>query len=369
MLYLKPRTALRQNVNLEDAMPYITESRRKRSSSSAARVLTALVIGLLIMTNAATAALLLRTGAALQDALSTTAVPVDAPATEEFSEPVIPVSVMLDFAERDGISIEFLQRFFNDRIVLWDQNKLRTVPINNALKKSSFDAAYIVAQENGMRTYAPSGEDISLLGIDVSSYQGVINWKKVKAAGVDYAIIRVGYRGYGTGSIRLDDRYEANISGAIAAGIPAGAYFYSQAVTVEEAEEEAAFVLKKLAGYNITFPVVFDMEEVDDADARTNALTQAERTDITIAFCEKIKTAGYTPMVYGNIRWMIMHLDLARLEAYDKWFAQYFKQPFFPYDFSMWQYTSRGTIDGIPGAVDLNLGLVDYAQSKSKSAI
>lgn len=357
-----------QNSNTEDAMPYITESRRRKSSGSAAKVLTALVIGLLIITNAATAALLLRTGAALQDAITAAAVLTDENPAEEFSEPVIPVSVMLDFAERDGISIEFLQRFFTDRIVLWNQNKLKTVPINNALKKSSFNAAHIVAQENGIRTYAPGGEDISLLGIDVSSYQGVINWKKVKAAGVDYAIVRVGYRGYGTGSIRLDDRYEANMSGAVAAGIPVGAYFYSQAVTVEEAEEEAVFVLEKLAGYDVAYPVVFDMEEVDDADARTNALTQAERTDITIAFCEKIKAAGYTPMVYGNIRWMIMHLDLARLESYDKWFAQYFKQPFFPYDFSMWQYTSRGTIDGIPSAVDLNLGLVDYAQSKTGNA-
>lgn len=349
-------------------MPYITESRRKTGGGAAARVFTTLVIGLLITTNIATAALLLRTGAALQDALAA-AVPADAPAAPEFSEPVIPVSVMLDFAERDGISIEFLQRFFTDRIVLWDQNRLKTVPINDALTKSRFNAAHIVTQENGIRSYAPGGETVSLLGIDVSSYQGAVNWKRVKAAGVDYAMIRVGYRGYGTGSIRLDDRYEANISGAIAAGIPVGVYFYSQAVSVEEAEEEAAFVLEKLRGYDVAYPVVFDMEEIEQDDARTDALTKPERTDITIAFCEKIKAAGYTPMVYGNIRWMILHLELERLEAYDKWFAQYFKQPFFPYAFSMWQYTARGQIDGIEGPVDLNLGLVDYAQAKEANAL
>ncbi|MDF3003839.1 MAG: glycoside hydrolase family 25 [Oscillospiraceae bacterium] len=348
-------------------MPYITETRR-RKNGSAAKVLVTLIIVLLITTNIATVALLLRTGAALQDAIAAAAVVTDSNGIEGFSEPTIPVSVMLDYAERDGVSIEFLQRFFTDRIVLWDENKLKTVPINNALKKSSFNAGYIVPRENGIRTYEPSGEDISLLGIDVSSYQGIINWRKVKAAGVDYAIIRLGYRGYGTGDIRLDDRYEANMTGAISAGIPVGVYFYSQAITVEEAEEEAQFVLNKLAGFNITYPVVFDMEEVDDEDARTNPLTQDERTDITIAFCEKIKAAGYTPMVYGNIRWMIMHLDLARLEDYDKWFAQYFKQPFFPYDFSMWQYTSRGTIDGIPHTVDLNLGLVDYTLSKTDAS-
>ncbi|WMJ85093.1 glycoside hydrolase family 25 protein [Oscillospiraceae bacterium LTW-04] len=346
-------------------MPYIPESRRGKSSGSAAKVLVTLIIVLLITTNIATAALLLRTGAALQDAIAASAIVTDADKVEEFTVPSIPVSVMLDYAERDGISIEFLQRFFTDRIVLWDENRLKTVPINNALKKSSFNAKYIVPQENGIRTYEPSGEDISLLGIDVSSYQGIINWKKVKAAGVDYAIVRLGYRGYGTGNIRLDERYETNMTGAISADIPVGVYFYSQAITVEEAEEEAQFVLDKLSGFDVTYPVVFDMEEVNDEDARTNPLTQAERTEITIAFCEKIKAAGYTPMIYGNIRWMIIHLDLARLEGYDKWFAQYFKQPFFPYDFSMWQYTSRGTIDGIPHEVDLNLGLVDYAEDKT----
>ncbi len=348
-------------------MPYITERRRK-SGGSAKKVLVTFIIVLLVTTNIATAALLLRTGAALQDAIAAAAIVSDTEEAED-AEPSIPVSVMLDYAERDGISIEFLQRFFTDRIVLWDDNKLKTVPINGALKKSSFYAEHIVAQENGIRTYEPNGEDISLLGIDVSSYQGVINWNKVKAAGVDYAIVRLGYRGYGTGTIRLDERYNANMAGAISAGIPVGVYFYSQAITVEEAQEEADFVLKNLTGYDITYPVVFDMEEVDDEEARTNPLTRAERTDITIAFCEKIRAAGYTPMVYGNIRWMVMHLDLSRLEAYDKWFAQYFKQPFFPYAFSIWQYTSRGTIDGIPHAVDLNLGLINYAEAKTDGAL
>ncbi|MFV0496762.1 MAG: glycoside hydrolase family 25 protein [Candidatus Fimivivens sp.] len=344
-------------------MPYIPENKRN-SKGSATKVLIALVILVLIATNIATAALLLRTGATLQEAIAAGAIVTDA---EAFAEPSIPVSVMLDYAERDGISIEFLQRFFSDRIVLWDQSRLKTIPINDALKRSNFNAKHIVLQENGIRTYEPNGEDISLLGIDVSSYQGIINWGKVKADGVDYAIVRLGYRGYGTGSIRLDDRYETNMAQAISADVPVGVYFYSQAITVEEAEEEAQFVLDNLSDFDITYPVVFDMEEVDDAAARTNGLTQAERTAITIAFCEKIKAAGYTPMIYGNIRWMIIHLDLAELEGYDKWFAQYFKQPFFPYDFSMWQYTARGTIDGIDHEVDLNLGLVDYAKDKTNA--
>ena len=350
-------------------MAYITEIRKRPRGNTAARAFTIILIALLILTNIATVMLLLRTGASLQDALAyqaATQPSVEGALSQEL-EPSIPVSVMLDFAERDGVSIEFLQRFFNDRIVMWDNNKLQTIPINEALKKSDFNAEHIVTDTNGIRRYAPGGEDISLLGIDVSSYQGDINWRKVKDAGVDYAIIRLGYRGYGTGAVRLDERFHTNMKGAIAAGIPVGVYFYSQAVTVEEALEEAELVLTNIKQYPITYPVVFDMEEVEDASARTNALTRQERTEISIAFCERIKQAGYIPMIYGNIRWMIIHLDLEQLEDYDKWFAQYFKQPFFPYAFTMWQYTSRGSIDGITGPVDLNIGLVDYAKKSSNS--
>lgn len=351
-------------------MPTIQRERRK--TSTALRAVTVLIILMLLFTNAATIYLLIKTGEALEQEMEKPPVYITVPAEPEEEEEQddvdkvsMPVSAMLDFAERDKISIEFLQRFFDDRIIVWSDNRLHSIPIDDSLKKSDFNSEYIVADENSaVRRYEPNGEDTSLLGVDVSSYQGSINWRKVKAAGVDYAIIRLGYRGYGTGAIKIDTAFHTNMTNAIAAGVPVGVYFYSQAVTVEEAVEEAETVIKHLASYKVDYPVAFDMEEVDDDDenVRTSGLTVKERTDITIAFCEKIREAGYTPMVYGNIKWMAMNLDLTRLEDYDKWFAQYFKQPFFPYQFSMWQYTPYGRIDGIPGSVDLNMGFVDYTK-------
>lgn len=352
-------------------MPVIQKEKSK--GSFVFKALSILIILMLLLTNAATIYLLVETGEELQEEINKPPIYITVPAEEQQeTEPEpdpdkmsISVSAMLDFAERDKISIEFLQRFFNDRILIWSDNSLHSIPINDKLKKSDFDSKNIVIEEGEtIRRYEVDGEDISLVGIDVSSYQGSINWNKVKQAGVDYAIIRLGYRGYGTGALKIDTAFHTNMANANAAGVPVGAYFYSQAITVEEAVEEAKAVIRNLSGYKVDYPVVFDMEEVndDDENVRTSSLTTEERTDITIAFCEEIKAAGYTPMVYGNIKWMAMNLDLTRLEDYDKWFAQYFKQPFFPYEFSMWQYTPYGKIPGIPGSVDLNMGFVDYTK-------
>jgi len=346
----------------------MTELRPKSKRSAALKGLAVMMILILFITNVITLYMLIKTGFALQEAMESKPVIVnqivDRPEPEEEMVPSIPVSLFMKYAQSDKISIEFLQRFFNDRILIWYKEQLHSIAIDDSLKKSDFDRKYIVYNENGIRRYEPQeGEDISLLGIDVSSYQGNINWNKVKAAGVDYAIIRLGYRGYGTGAVMLDTKFHTNMKNAASAGIPTGVYFYSQAINEEEAIEEAETVIKNLKGYNISYPVVFDMEEVNDdpEDVRTSQLTPKQRTDITIAFCERIREAGYTPMVYGNISWMIMNLEFERLEEYDKWFAQYFKQPFFPYEFAMWQYTPNGKIDGIEGGVDLNMGFVDYS--------
>ena len=356
-----------------------TETKTKDKSKAALKVLVTMLVLALLFTNIATLYMLIKTGYALQEALEAKPVVINqiVEAEETESEPVedtatMPTSLFMKYAESDKVTIEFLQRFFDDRILIWAENKLHSFPVDDSLKKSDFNREFVIHNEDderNVRTYEPTpGENTSLLGIDVSSYQGDINWNKVKNDGVDYAIIRLGYRGYGveTGKIKLDTKYHSNMKNAIAAGIPVGVYFYSQAVNEQEAIEEAEFVIENLKGYDIKYPVVFDMEEVNDEPqyVRTSNLTTDERTDITIAFCERIKEEGYTPMVYGNISWMIMHLDMTRLEDYDKWFAQYFKTPFFPYEFSMWQYTPKGSISGVPGGVDLNMCFVDYAAEK-----
>lgn len=193
------------------------------------------------------------------------------------------------------------------------------------------------------------------MGIDVSKYQGNIDWEKVAAEGVEFAFLRVGLRGYGSGKIVEDDSFETNIQGALRSGIKVGVYFFSQATTEEEAIEEANFVLEKIAPYQVDCPVVFDVEKVSDSTARMNQLTPQERTNVTIAFLDTIEAAGYQSMFYHNMETALLLLELDRLEDYDRWFAYYGEQFYYPYQYGVWQYSEKGRIDGIDADVDLNI--------------
>lgn len=194
------------------------------------------------------------------------------------------------------------------------------------------------------------------LGIDVSKYQEYVNWEKVKADGYEFVIIRLGFRGYGKeGSIHLDEKFHQHIKGAQAAGLDVGVYFFSQAVNEEEALEEAQFVLDTLEGYDLQMPIVYDPELIRDASARTDNVTGEQFTKNAITFCEAIADAGYTPMIYSNMVWEAFLFDMTALENYDFWYADYEKIPQTPYDFSMWQYTESGHVNGISGKVDLNI--------------
>jgi len=227
-------------------------------------------------------------------------------------------------------------------------------PIYASVEKNNIDFEKMVV-ENGYRYYK-DGNKSSKIGVDVSKYQKDIDWAKVKASGIDYAILRVGYRGYGKeGKIVIDENFNEHIQGADAAGIPIGVYFFSEAVTKEEAQEEADTVINAIKGYNITYPVVFDTEYIPDSEARANGLTVEQLTEIAGAFCERIEKAGYEPMLYANEKWFLLHLDLRKLKQYPLWFAGYREQITFPYKIKMWQYTESGTVDGIAGNVDLNI--------------
>lgn len=201
----------------------------------------------------------------------------------------------------------------------------------------------------------------SKVGIDVSYAQGNIDWNKVKASGVDYVMIRVGYRGYTQGGLYLDSDFVKNIEGATAAGLDCGVYFYSQAITVEEAILEADFVLKAIKGYKLTYPVAFDTEYVSDPAARTHGLTDKQRTDFAIAFCERIKNNGYYPTIYASKSWLLDEMEFSRINGnFDIWLAHYTEQTNFPYTYQMWQYTDSGKVTGISGSVDLDISLFDY---------
>ena len=194
-----------------------------------------------------------------------------------------------------------------------------------------------------------------LSGIDVSSYQGDIDWEQVAEAGVDFAIIRLGYRGYESGKLVEDKFARQNLEGAASAGIPLGVYFFSQALTMEEAREEAQFVLDMIDPYEIAMPVVFDWEHVNNESARTNGMDPYVATDCAKAFLEVIDEAGYWPMMYFNTFQARKLFYLDQLMEYDFWLALYSDRLTFPYKVDMWQYTCTGAIPGISGDVDVNV--------------
>ena len=195
----------------------------------------------------------------------------------------------------------------------------------------------------------------SVTGIDISSYQGDVDFEAVKASGVDFVMVRLCYRGYETGRIVFDKYGQQNIEGALAAGLEVGVYFFSQAITPEEAEEEAYFILSAVKDYPLTMPVVYDWEPVSDPDARTANMDRETLTKCCKAFLETVEAAGRRPMLYFNRRQAQYHMDISFLKEYDFWLAAYTDRMDFPYKISMWQYTHEGSVPGIEGNVDINV--------------
>ncbi len=211
---------------------------------------------------------------------------------------------------------------------------------------------------NGRMSYGGQGYTYRL-GIDVSKYQGDIDWQKVKADGVEFAFIRLGFRGYGEeGTLNLDDKFEQNLREAAAAGIDVGVYFFAQAINEEEAVEEAEFVLDHLEGYDLQMPIVYDPETIQDDEARTDFVSGEQFAKNTAAFCETIEAAGYKSMFYCNMVWQAYKLELEELSKYPIWYADYERYPQTPYHFEIWQYSDEGTVDGIEGSVDLNIQMI-----------
>lgn len=191
-------------------------------------------------------------------------------------------------------------------------------------------------------------------GIDVSKFQGAIDWNAVKADGITFAIIRCGYRGYGTGALVEDSTYRRNIQGAINAGLKVGVYFYSQAINEAEAVEEASMVLSLVSGYSLPLGVYYDTESV--AGGRANAISATQRTACAVAFCETIRNAGYKAGVYSYASWFYNALNFANISKYNIWIAQYRDTLSFNYKYNIWQYTGSGRVNGISTAVDMNIG-------------
>ena len=248
-----------------------------------------------------------------------------------------------------------LRPLYKDALVVASEGAYHFVPINKDLKMNSYVAENLQILGNGQVEYVEDGKVISHKGIDVSKHQGEIDWAKVAADGVEFAFIRVGNRGYGSGAIVDDPQFEANIVGAISNGIRVGVYFFSQAITEEEALEEARYVLERVAPYKITCPIVLDVEKVSDSEARMNKISKEQRTANTLTFLKAVEAAGYKTMLYHNMEMAALKMDMTQLEDYEKWFAYYNKELYYPYAYSVWQYSDKGKVDGISGEVDMNI--------------
>ena len=199
----------------------------------------------------------------------------------------------------------------------------------------------------------------SALGIDVSKWQGEIDWDKVKNSGIDFVIIRCGYRGSVTGSLVEDPYFLQNIKGATSSGLKVGVYFFTQATNEVEAVEEASMVVSLLGDYELQYPVFIDTEGAG-GEGRADNLDVEMRTAVCEAFCRTIENAGFEAGVYASRNWYNNNLNTSELEDYVIWLAEYRSAPLYQGYYRMWQYTSKGKVDGIEGNVDMNISYMGY---------
>ena len=235
-------------------------------------------------------------------------------------------------------------------------------PVLTGIKQNTYKKENFTVDDRYRMSYIENGEESSYFGIDVSSYQGDIDWQLVKEDGVGFAFLRIGYRGYGQeGKLCPDEYFVQNYDAAHDAGIDLGVYFFSQAATVEEAVEEADYVLSLLEDRNLEYPIVFDWETVVTGDPedipRTEDVMPQTLTLSAIAFCETIKDAGYDSMIYTNKKLATIKYDLRQLSDYPVWLAYYDTELNYCYDFDIWQY-GTGEVDGIDGEVDVNIAMI-----------
>lgn len=238
------------------------------------------------------------------------------------------------------------------------------VPVRQELEPNPYDRELFYTEDNRV-CYDDLRYDVQY-GIDVSYYQKDIDWQAVANDGIDFAIIRVGYRGCSEGTLNEDERFWEYIEGAQAAGLDVGLYIFSQAVNAAEAREEAEYVLERIGDCEITYPIAFDWEPLNYSGSRSKDFNYSVLTDCALAFCEVIEDAGYTPMVYLNPSFAYLRYDISRLMNAEKiiWLAHYTQKTNYLYDFQIWQYGSSGSVDGIAGRVDMDIAFVNYGAEK-----
>ncbi len=235
------------------------------------------------------------------------------------------------------------------------------VAINSSLTPNTYELTNLIRYGNMMK-YFVNEKQASYVGVTLSEDAGDVDFEKLKDAGIDYCMIRVGARGYSSGKLETDKKLKEYLEGATQAGLDVGVYFFSQAITTAEAQAEAALVLQNLQGYEIDYPVAFDMEYIVNDQSRIEFLTKNDKTKIAQAFLQDIKTAGYHGVLYGNKSWLLQDVNLVKLEDYDVWLGEPGELPDYPYRFTMWQYSDSAQIDGIEGYVDMSISFINYSE-------
>jgi len=254
-----------------------------------------------------------------------------------------------------------LRKGFKDYLVVYNDSKYIFLPINFNRKMHNRKSENVKKLPSGEWQYRENGRTVSYKGIDVSAHQGDIDWAKVKEDAVEFAMIRAVYRGYGEeGRLVTDKKFEENITAAAEAGIHVGVYMFSQALNEKELDEEVELLLSSIEGRNVTCPVVLDVELTEGGTGRADQLTMEERTALAKRFCEKVRAAGYRPMLYYNYETALLLLDTDQLEEYDVWYASYTSDFYYPYYYSLWQYTNTGKVSGIEGDVDLDMSFEKF---------
>lgn len=238
----------------------------------------------------------------------------------------------------------------------------QTVKVDESLEQSGFSEADFRTDEATGRITCLSRP--AMTGVDVSSHQGDVDWAAVAGDGIEFAMLRIGSRGYSQGAVRADEKFETNLAGAQENGLQVGCYFFSQAITPEEAEEEADFVLSILDGRTMNLPVVYDWEQIVEDEARTDGLDKETVTACAAAFCAKIQAAGYETGYYCNGVVGYLQYDLSQLTDYAAWYAEYNAAwPSFAYAFDLWQYSQTGQVAGINGNADLDLFFPEFVEN------
>ena len=241
-----------------------------------------------------------------------------------------------------------------------DGNKI-WYEILSDVKKNTYDFNNKLINENNKLSYSDDSKK-SQSGIDLSQHNGSVDFAKVKAAGIDFAMLRIGIRGYGSGIISLDEKFVEYATAAKANGIDIGVHFFSQAISKDEAVEEACYAVGAANNFGIRYPIAIDLKETEDDTARTDKLSVNERTEFVKAFCDTVRQYGYNPIIYADRSMLIKNLDLKELENYDIWLSDMNIPTDYPYSFTMWQYNDSGTVDGIEGTVNFDISFIDYSE-------